>query len=418
MDTLDSGLTQGNSATNKKLTLLIIVAALGYFVDVYDLVLFGVVRVASLKGIGILDDIAIGTYGKILFNWQMWGMLIGGILWGVLGDKKGRLSVLFGSIFLYSTANILNGLITNIEQYKILRFIAGVGLAGELGAGVTLVSESMSREKRGYGTMIIASVGVFGAVVASLVATEFNWRTSYFIGGGMGIILLLMRIGVHESGMYKNIKEDVKISKGNLLMLFRNMTTFGKYISVIIVGIPIWYTINSYIFFSKEMGQAMGMADIPAPAKAIMYNYIGLSLGDLCSGYISQKLKSRNKAIFLFLCLSIIAIAFYLTIGKTSITLFYTSCVFIGFSAGYWAVFNITASEQFGTNLRATVTTSTPNFVRGAVPAVNFCIDIFRQSGQPYIQSTIYVGIIVFGLAFLILRLMEDTFGKDLNYTE
>lgn len=406
-----------NSQKNK-VTLLIIVAALGYFVDVYDLVLFGVVRVSSLKGIGITGDADLGLIGKMLFNWQMGGMLIGGILWGILGDKKGRLSVLFGSIFLYSVANILNGMITTVEQYKILRFLAGIGLAGELGAGVTLVSESMSREKRGYGTMIIASVGVFGAVVASLIASKFNWRTSYFIGGGMGIVLLLMRIGVHESGMYANIKANTNVSKGNLLLLFRNLTTFGKYISVILVGIPIWYTISSYIFFSKEMGQALHMAEIPNPAKAIMFNYIGLSFGDLCSGYISQRLRSRNKTIFLFLCLSICAIAFYLFIGKNSINLFYTACTLIGFSAGYWAVFNITATEQFGTNIRATVTTSVPNFVRGAVPVINVIIDIFQRAGQTYILATVYTGIIVFGLAFIVLKLMQDTFGKDLNYIE
>ena len=407
--------------TQKGLKLLILVAALGYFVDVYDLVLFGVIRVPSLKGIGITSDTDIAMYGKMLFNFQMWGMLAGGIFWGILGDKKGRLSVLFGSIFLYSAANILNGMITTIEQYKILRFIAGFGLAGELGAGVTLVSESMSKEKRGYGTTIIASVGVIGAVVASLLASKpdlISWRTNYYIGGAMGIVLLFMRIGVAESGMYKQITAKENVSKGNILMIFRNMSTFSKYFSVILVGIPIWYIISTFVFFSKEMGQAMGMTEIPIPAKAIMYNYIGLCVGDICSGLLSQYLKSRKKAIFLFLILSILSIVFYLTVGKHNITNFYIACTIVGFTAGYWAVFNITASEQFGTNLRATVTTSVPNFVRGAVPLVNIVADGFKKGGNSYINSYLYVGLIVFVLAFIALFTLKDTFSKDLDYVE
>lgn len=407
-----------NQTQQKGLTLLIIVAALGYFVDVYDLVLFGVIRVPSLKGIGITSDADIAYYGKMLFNYQMYGMLVGGIFWGILGDKKGRLSVLFGSIFLYSVANVLNGMINTVEQYKILRFIAGFGLAGELGAGVTLVSESMSKEKRGLGTTIIASVGVIGAVVASGFSHKFDWRINYYIGGAMGFLLLIMRIGVAESGMYKQITEQENISRGNVLMIFRNMSTFSKYFSVIVVGIPIWYCINSFVFFSKEMGQAMGMAEVPVPAKAIMYNYIGLCIGDISSGVISQYLRSRKKAIFLFLVLSILSILFYLTVGKQNITYFYISCTIVGFTAGYWAVFNITASEQFGTNLRATVTTSVPNFVRGAVPLVNIVADGFKKSGQSYINSNLYVGIIVFGLAFIALFTLKETFGKDLDYVE
>jgi len=405
----------------KGLSLLILVAALGYFVDVYDLVLFGVIRVPSLKGIGISSDADLAIYGKILLNYQMWGMLAGGIFWGILGDKKGRLSVLFGSIFLYSIANILNGTIHSVGEYKVLRFIAGFGLAGELGAGVTLVSETMSKEKRGLGTTIIASVGVIGAIIASLLASYpdlISWRTNYFIGGAMGIVLLFMRIGVVESGMFKHITEKENISRGNILLLFRDMPTFTKYLSVILVGIPIWYMISSFIFFSKEMGQSMYMTEVPIPSKAIMYNYLGLCFGDICSGLISQHLKSRRKAIFLFLLLSILSITFYLTIGKQSITDFYIACTLIGFTAGYWAVFNITASEQFGTNLRATVTTSAPNFVRGAVPLLTILTDSFKKSGSSNISATLYVGGIVFVLAFVALFTLKDSFSKDLDYVE
>lgn len=408
-----------NQTQQKGLKLLIIVAALGYFVDVYDLVLFGVIRVPSLKGIGITSDADIAFYGKMLFNYQMYGMLIGGIFWGILGDKKGRLSVLFGSIFLYSTANVLNGMITTVEQYKILRFIAGFGLAGELGAGITLVSESMSKEKRGYGTTIIASVGVIGAVVASAFSHKFDWRINYYIGGAMGFALLIMRIGVAESGMYKQITQKENISRGNILMLFRNMSTFSKYFSVIVVGIPIWYVLNSFVFFSKEMGQAMDMTEIPVPAKAIMFGYIGLCIGDISSGLISQYLKSRKKTILIFLILSMLSVLFYLTVGKQNITYFYIACTFVGFTGGYWAVFNVTASEQFGTNLRSTVTTSTPNFVRGAVPLVNILAAALINKGeQSYINSYLYVGLIVFVLAFAALFTLKETFSKDLDYVE
>jgi MFS family permease len=309
-------------------------------------------------------------------------------------------------------------MINTVEQYRILRFIAGFGLAGELGAGVTLVSESMSKEKRGLGTTIIASVGVIGAVVASGFSHKFDWRINYYIGGAMGFLLLIMRIGVAESGMYKQITEQENVSRGNVFMIFRNMSTFSKYFSVIVVGIPIWYCINSFVFFSKEMGQAMGMTEIPVPAKAIMYNYIGLCIGDISSGVISQYLKSRKKAIFLFLILSILSIIFYLTVGKQNITYFYIACTIVGFTAGYWAVFNITASEQFGTNLRATVTTSVPNFVRGAVPLVNILADGFKKGGHSYINSNLYVGLIVFVLAFIALFTLKETFGKDLDYVE
>lgn len=405
----------------KGLTLLILVAALGYFVDIYDLVLFGVIRIPSLKGIGITSDTDLAYYGKMLFNFQMWGMLAGGVFWGILGDKKGRLSVLFGSIFLYSIANILNGTIRTVEEYKVLRFIAGFGLAGELGAGVTLVSETMSKEKRGLGATIIASVGVLGAVVASLLSSYpdlISWRVNYFIGGGMGIVLLFMRIGVAESGMFKQITQKENVSRGNILLLFKDMPTFTKYLSVILVGLPIWYIINSFVFFSKEMGQAMNMTDVPLPSKAIMYSYIGLCFGDMASGLFSQYTKSRRKAILLFLLLSIASIVFYLTVGKQNLTLFYVACTIIGFSSGYWAVFNITASEQFGTNLRATVTTSVPNFVRGAVPLVNILADSFRVSGTSYITANLYVGLIVFALAFIALFTLRDTFSKELDYVE
>lgn len=419
-----------------KLSLLVIVAALGYFVDIYDLLLFGIVRVPSLRGIGVAEE-DLGHYGTLLLNWQMGGMLIGGIFWGMLGDKRGRLSVLFGSIILYSLANLANGTMemaskefgteTTIWLYAVLRLIAGFGLAGELGAGITLVSESMTKENRGWGTTIVATVGVFGAVVAALVAGQVHWTTSYYIGGSMGLLLLLLRIGVYESGMFITVKQS-HVSKGNFFDLFKSWKIFAKYFSIIFIAVPVWYVMSIYILLSKEMGEAMGMApdQIPAPAKSIMFAYIGITIGDVASGLISQLLKSRKKALLLFLLLTIVSLAMYYTIGSKSQFAFYAVATFVGFATGYWAVFITTAAESFGTNIRATVTTTAPNFVRGAVIPMTLLFGMFKGfflengeiTGQTVISAALCVGVIVMTLAFMSWYNLKETFGKDLDYTE
>lgn len=401
----------------KPTNLLIIVAALGYFVDIYDLVLFGIVRVKSLKDMGV-PDAAIESVGISLMNWQMGGMLLGGIFWGIIGDKKGRLSVLFGSIVMYSVANIANGFVTTTDQYAFWRFIAGIGLAGELGAGITLVSESMTKENRGYGTTIVATVGVFGAVVAGLLADMTDWRTSYFIGGGMGISLLLLRIGVYESGMYQSVKEAA-VSKGNFFSLITSFSNAKKYFSVIMIAVPVWYVMGILIILSPEMAKAMGMAEIPSPGKSIMFAYLGITVGDIASGLISQYLKSRKKVIALFLAMTIVTIFAYFIIGKTSLTAFYTVATLIGFATGYWAVFMSMASESFGTNIRATVTTTAPNFVRGAVIPLTFSYQMLKNQflfSAP--QAAIIVGIVTFALAAVAVYNLEETFHKELDYVE
>jgi len=401
----------------KNANLLILVAALGYFVDVYDLVLFGVVRIDSLKSLGIDNDIAIGTIGKSLLNYQMIGMMVGGFIWGIIGDKKGRLSVLFGSIIMYSIANILNGYVQTIEQYKILRFIAGIGLAGELGAGITLVAETMSKEKRGLGTMLVASIGVLGAVVASLIASKFQWRHSYIIGGVMGLLLLIMRIGVHESGMYKQIVHQ-EVRRGDLLYLFSKGKLLKKYLLVLAIGMPIWYTIHSYIFFSKEISLAMGMEETINPKYAIMFNYIGLCIGDICSGALSQLLQSRKKAILTFISLIVAAIFIFFRWGHTSLTAAYLCCGIIGFSTGYWAVFITASAEQFGTNLRSTVATTAPNVVRGSVYLVDIMVSYFAALSSNYIQGVLITGVFFIGIGFLATFFIQETFGKNLDFTE
>ncbi len=404
----------------KNTNLLVLIAALGYFVDIYDLVLFSVERIDSLKeilGASASKD-EIKNVGMQLLNWQMGGMLVGGIVWGIYGDKKGRLSVLFGSILMYSLANIANGFVQTVEQYALLRFISGFGLAGELGAGITLVSETMSKEKRGIGTMIVATVGVFGAVVAGFMGDVItNWRYSFFLGGAMGLVLLIMRIGVFESGMFESMKKS-NVHKGNLLLLLKSKANLIKYLGVIAIAVPVWYVMGILITFSPEMMKSLGVTTFtPDPGKAIMFAYLGITFGDFLSGMLSQLLKSRKKVLTLFLVLTILSVFMYFTLAVKSEFMFYGVVTLVGIATGYWAVFMSTAAELFGTNIRATVTTTAPNFVRGSV--------IFLTLGFRYLEAyfstinaAILIGIVTFVFAFLALYKMQETFHKDLNYVE
>lgn len=402
--------------SKRAIQLVIVVAALGYFVDIYDLLLFSIIRKPSLLGIGVAESQLL-PIGATLIQLQMAGMLLGGILWGVLGDKKGRLSVLFGSIIIYSIANILNGLVNTVEAYGIMRFIAGIGLAGELGAGITIVSEMMPKSKRGYGTMIVSAVGILGAVFAALLSNVVeSWRTLYFIGGGMGIALLLLRIGVYESGMYESIKKK-EVRRGNFFSLFSHKKQFLKYLSMIMIGLPTWFVVGILITFSDEFGKAMGMINIPVPGKAVMYCYIGISLGDIGCGGISQWLQSRKKAMFLFLLIAALAMVFYFTVASQSIEMFYFICGMLGFGAGFWAIFVTIASEQFGTNIRATVTTTVPNFVRGALVPITALFRMLQGSVGTE-SSAMIVGAITILIALFSVSRLEETFQKDLDYVE
>lgn len=406
-----------NASNKRNVALIILVAALGYFVDIYDLILFSVVRIKSLKDLGVADDDML-SIGSTIISSQMFGMLVGGILWGVLGDKKGRLSVLFGSIILYSIANIANGFVTSVTAYTIIRFIAGVGLAGELGAGITLVTESMSKENRGYGTMIVAGVGLFGAVAAALIGggDYFSWRTSYFIGGGMGLLLLLLRVGLAESGMFTEVKNS-NIKKGNILMLFNNAGRFKKYLCCILIGLPLWFVVGVLITFSPEFGKALNATGVLNAGQGIMYCYIGIAVGDVVAGFLCQMLKSRKKVMLIFLMLTAVAILIYLySFGLTPEKFIWLSLM-LGFASGYWATFVTIASEQFGTNLRATVTTTVPNFVRGSLILITFSFQFFKdQIG--ILQSAMLVGAICLVISLIALGQLKETFNKDLDYVE
>lgn len=405
---------------NKQLSLFsipVLVAALGYFVDIYDLLLFGIVRVESLRDLGLTDALIESEGGRII-SYQMIGLLLGGIFWGVLGDKKGRLSVLFGSIMMYSLANIANGFVQTVEQYSWCRFIAGIGLAGELGAGITLVSELIPKEKRGVATSMVAGVGLTGAVVAFFISEEFDWRTCYYIGGGLGLALLVLRISVYESGMFKKLKGEA-VSKGNFFMFFTNWKRFKKYLLSILIGLPTWYVIGILVMFSKEFGQRFNLDEPVKPGKAIMLSYVAISIGDVLIGLLSQVLKSRKKALYIFYGLTMIGIAlFFMQQGGTANNM-YLICAFLGFGTGFWAIFVTMAAEHFGTNLRATAATTAPNMVRGSLPLM-LLLFTWLQTGPEYsyIQSGIITGVVVMAVSITAAVFTEETFGKDLDFVE
>jgi putative MFS transporter len=407
---------------SKNVLFLVIVAALGYFVDIYDLLIFSIVRVRSLHDIGV-SDADMRTKGEFIMNMQMFGLLLGGIMWGVIGDKFGRIKVLFGSILLYSLANFANGFATDYNTYAIVRLIAGIGLAGELGAGITLVSETMSKENRGYGTMIVAVVGLLGAAAAATVA-KFGWQNAYFIGGGLGLLLLLLRVGTFESGMFKEAEQsDVK--KGNFFMLFTDRKRFVKYLCCILIGMPLWFVVGILITLAPEIGKELGAPQVLSAGTGVMYTYIGLSVGDMFAGLFAQLTKSRRLTMLVFQLMSVVSVLVYLNAHGITEGQFIGICLFIGFFIGYWATFVTIASEQFGTNIRATVTTTVPNFVRGSLIPITigfeFFVKFFIKQGHQQ-QSIIYSAYIMMAIVTIIalvaLSQLKESFGKDLNYIE
>ncbi len=398
--------------------LAVWVAALGYFVDIYDLLIFTIVKKDSIIALGSTDVLADSTS---VINWQMGGLLIGGILWGMVGDKKGRLSVLFGSIILYSLANFITGYVQSIPQYATARFIAGLGLAGELGAGITLVTELLPKEKRGLGTSVVAGVGLLGAVAAYYVfyATGHNWRLCYKIGGGLGIALLAMRVGVAESGMFNRVKAN-DVSRGNFLMFFNNQKRFIKYVSAIFIGLPTWYVIGILVNQSDKFGQEKFGATNIDSGKAVMFAYISIALGDVVTGLVCQYFKSRKKALLLYYGLTVFSLLLYFSPLNNSANSMYAICAMLGFSTGFWAIFVTMGAEQFGTNLRATAATTIPNMVRGALPFVNFLFfDLLFKTMHYSLQlSGIITGVVVMAIAFTAFYFTEETYFKDLDYIE
>lgn len=398
------------------LSLPVIVGALGYFVDIYDLLAFSILRQPSLSSLRLTPD-QVDSKGLLIINIQMLGLLIGGIVWGIYGDKKGRLSVLFGSILLYSLANIANGFVHTVPQYVICRFIAGIGLAGELGAGITLVSELLPKEKRGMATSIVAGIGLLGAVFAYFLKEHFDWRTCYYIGGGLGFLLLILRVSVSESGMFHSIKTQ-KIQKGNFLMFFNNAERFRKYMFSILIGLPTWYVIGILVTFANKFALQFFIPQKIDTGKAVMYAYVAISVGDILIGLLSQLLKSRKKALYIFYVITAIGIyLFFFGLYHKTDSELYWICALLGFGTGFWAIFVTMAAEQFGTNLRATAATTAPNMVRGSLNLITLLFT-FLQTVTSYQNAGLITGIVVIVVAIVSTIFTQETFGKDLNYVE
>jgi MFS transporter, putative metabolite:H+ symporter len=393
----------------------VIVAALGYFVDIYDLLLFSIVRRDSLLALGV-PEVELLAKGEYLLRVQMGGLLVGGLIWGIMGDKLGRLSVLFGSILMYSLANIANGFVTSVDQYAWLRFIAGIGLAGELGAGVTLVSEILPAKLRGYGTTIIATVGLMGAVVGNFLSKLYPWQISFFIGGGLGLLLLIARVSVFESGMFLKTKEK-EVQRGNFFQLFTKKSRFLKFMGCIFIGLPIWFTIGILITFSPEFARVLGIEGTVKAGDSVMYSYIGLAVGDLISGISSQMIGSRKKVLKVFMLITLAFILLYLYMPVKTIEFFYFACFCLGVGVGFWALFVTVAAEQFGTNLRSTTATTVPNFIRGTVIPLTFAFQILREP-LGIIRGALVIGIATIIIAFIALQFIDETYGRDLNFEE
>lgn len=400
---------------NKKVWLLVMIASLGYFVDIYDLIIFSIVRVQSFTAIGVPAD-EMRVKGEFVLNMQMGGLLLGGIVWGVIGDKFGRLKVLFGSILLYSLANIANGFVQDVFMYGIIRFIAGIGLAGELGAGITLVSESMHKSKRGYGTMLVAGVGVLGAILAYVVSEEFDWRTAYFVGGGMGLLLLLLRVGSFESGLFKE-QDKSEVVRGDISMLFTNRNRFKRYINCLCIGLPIWFVVGVLVTQAPEIGKALGAPETLSAGKGVMFTYIGISIGDVLAGIFAQILKSRKKVVFICQLIIIASSLWYLLSVGITANKFLGLAFIMGLGVGYWATFVTISAEQFGTNLRATVATTAPNFVRGALIPSTMIYGLLVNSFG-IVPAAVTMVLVLSGIAIYSLMQLEESFDKDLDYLE
>lgn len=408
-----------NAPRHPLFNVTVVVAALGYFVDIYDLLLFGIIRIPSLQSLGLSPE-QVKLNGEIILQWQMWGLLLGGIISGVIGDKRGRLSVLFGSIILYSAANIANGFVETVEQYKWIRFIAGLGLAGELGAGITLVSEVIPKQKRGLATSFVAGIGLTGAILAYFMKQHFDWRTCYFIGGGLGIALLLLRISVLESSMFHQVKKQA-VSRGNFFMFFTNLDRFKRYLFGILIGLPTWYVIGILVTFSNDFAMAFGITEKIDPGKAIMFAYAGISIGDILIGVVSQWLRSRTRALYIFYAITMLfMLLFFTTLWQGTAARLYLICAGLGFGTGFWAIFVTMGAEQFGTNLRATAATTIPNMVRGMLAI--FILPLFKSlehmPSVGYVNAGIITGVIIMTITWTAALLTKETFHKDLEFLE
>ena len=410
-----SGRLVGAAIPQKAIVLAIVVSAMGFFVDLYDIMALAAIGETSLRSINVAEA-SIKSELNFLQSMQMFGMLIGGFLWGMVGDKYGRLKVLFGSIILYSAFTLLNAFVDTAGQYATCRFLAGLGLAGELGAGITLVSEQMKKHQRGLGPAIIAGFGVLGAIVAVIIGKNYDWKTVYIVGGTLGFMLLILRIGVVESGLFK-ISKHSKASKGNFLIILKNKSHLKKFFCILLAGIPGWFVNGVMMQFSNYISKSMGMNPLPDKGTVIIYFFIALSLGDVLGGLVSQWLKSRKKSIYIFLNIHLLMLILFFTVAKNSALLYYIIFAGLGLSVGFVIQLFTLAAENFGTNIRTLVTSSGLNLVRGWV--IPFGALFTLMTGSYNIVEWKAAAVIAFSVcivAMLALSQLDETFHNDLEF--
>lgn len=407
--------TTNQKIYNSPFNITVLVAGIGFFIDAFDLFLFNVYRIPSLKGLGLSGSELTHT-GERLLSIQMAGMMLGGIITGIFADKKGRVKVLFGSILLYSLANFANAFVQDVNTYAIIRFLAGVGLAGELGAGITLVSESMTVEKRGYGTILVATLGALGAVTAGLIGDFLPWRQAFMAAGVAGGILLVMRLRSFEPAMFSDNNATAG-KRGSLVLLFSSPRRALRYVACILMGVPIWYSVGLLITLSPELAKDHGIDGLKLSTCFVLFQ-VGITVGDLLSGIVSQLLRSRKKVLIGFMTLGILATAYHFMLMSAGME-FYITSLLMGLGCGYLSVFVTTTAEHFGINLRVTVTATVTNFMRGAVVLlVPMHQGIERAFGLNLTGGLIATGCIVWALALASALALPDTFGKSLAFTE
>jgi MFS family permease len=393
----------------------VIVAALGYFVDIYDLILFTIVRTTSLRDLGLEGDVGFRA-GVLLLNTQLVGMLLGGALWGVLGDKLGRMQALFASIVTYSLANLANAFVTGVKGYAACRFIAGIGLAGELGAGITLVSELVGPAARGWATTLVATVGMGGALFAVTLSRFLGWRSLYVTGGLLGLSLLVARVRVADSALFERVRNGGHV-RGKLAMLVSTPKRFVAFASCVAVGVPIWFIVGVLITFAPELTSALAVTGRVEAADAVFWFYAGVACGDVASGALSQWRASRKQAVVAFLLLEACAAAAFLTARGASVPGILALSCFAGFSTGYWAVLVTLSAEHFGTNLRATAATVIPNVIRAtAVPITLGFSALSPRLGV--VGAAAIVGTGCLTVAALGTKGLRETFARDLEFVD
>lgn len=399
--------------TTRVLNATVIVTALGYFIDLFDYYVFLVTRQKVLTDFGFSGSQLMET-GLYMVNLQFAGLLVGGVIFGVLGDKIGRKQSLLGSILLYSIATLASGMTHNIDVFAALRFIAGIGIAGEVGVGVTMVSETMDKNRRGLGVTAFIGVGLLGVVAAALMSELLHWRTCYIIGGLAGLLLLVTRIWVMEPQMFTDLNKSVK--RGSFRVLFASPDGVRRYVLCILLAVPVFFGVSIIATLSPELSIALGASPPASVSTTMIIAYTMMVIGEIVIGLLSQRLKSRKKVIALFLVLMAITLGVGFHNGALDATGYYILAGVVGFFMGYWVNFIALSAEQFGTNVRSLAANTIPNFTRGTTIAINMAFLALKDDGVVYAASI--VGFTVIVIALLALWKLPETFGKDLDYTE